>query len=97
MADNQVIEYDSEADVLVVNIKANPKVREDKLLDNDIVLSIDEKGELAQIQVMDALRRGLLKVVVTLSTKDPKIRAIIESKEPKTTNETPMLREAKSR
>ena len=33
MAGNQVIEYDPEADVLVVNIKANPKVREDKLLD----------------------------------------------------------------
>ena len=80
MADNQIIEYDPEADILVINIKANPKVREDKLLDNDIVLSLDEKGELAQIQVMDALRRGLLKIVITLLTKEPKIKAIIESK-----------------
>ena len=81
MADNQIIEYDPEADILVINIKANPKVREDKLLDNDIVLSLDEKGELAQIQVMDALRKGLLKIVATLLTKEPKIKAIIESKE----------------
>jgi len=80
MADNQIIEYDPEADILVINIKANPKVREDKLLDNDIVLSLDEKGELAQIQVMDVLRRGLLKIVITLLTKEPKIKAIIESK-----------------
>jgi len=64
----------------VVNIKANPKVREDKLLDNDIVLSLNEKGELAQIQVMGALRKGLLKIVATLLTKEPKIKAIIESK-----------------
>jgi len=83
MADNRIIEYDPEADILVVNIKANPKVREDKLLDDDIVLSLDEKGELAQVQVMDALRRGLLKIVATLSTKEPKIKAIIESKEAK--------------
>jgi len=80
MADNQIIEYDPEADILVVNIKANPKVREDKLLDNDIVLSLDEKGELAQVQVMDALRRGLLEIVATLLTKEAKIKAIIESK-----------------
>ena len=64
----------------MVNIKANPKVREDKLLDNDIVLSLNEKGELAQIQVMGALRKGLLKIVATLLTKEPKIKAIIESK-----------------
>jgi len=83
MADNQIIEYDPEADILVINIKANPKVREDKLLDNDIVLSLDEKGELAQIQVMDALRKGLLKIVATLLTKEPKIKAIIEGKKVK--------------
>ena len=80
MADNQIIDYDPEADILVVNIKANPKVREDKLLDNDIVLSLNEKGELAQIQVMGALRKGLLKIVATLLTKEAKIKAIIESK-----------------
>jgi len=75
MTNNQIIEYDPEADILVVSIKANPKVREDKLLNNDIVLSPDKKGELAQIQVMDALRRGLLKIVITLLTKEPKIKA----------------------
>jgi len=46
MADNQIIEYDLEADILVVNIKADPKVREDKLLDNDIMLSLDGKRRI---------------------------------------------------
>jgi len=33
-------------------------VVEDKLLDNDVVVSFDENGKVAQIQVLDASKKG---------------------------------------
>jgi len=50
----RIIEYDVKADVLTINLIEDFKVVEDKLLDNDVVVSFDENGKVVQIQVLDA-------------------------------------------
>ena len=72
-----MIEYDPEADVLTINIARVSRVKEDELLDNDVVLSYDEKGRLVQLQVLDASKRGLLDVLAEVLSRRPDIRAII--------------------
>jgi len=77
MEEAKVIEYDPEADVLTINIARVSRVKEDELLDNDVVLSYDEKGRLVQLQVLDASKRGLLDVLAEVLSRRPDIRAII--------------------
>ena len=74
MSEDQVIEYDADADILAVNIRRSGRVAEDKLLGNDVVLSFNERGDPVQIQVMDASRRGLLKAFTSLLAKKQEIR-----------------------
>ena len=50
MADNQIIEYDPEADILVVRLR-DGKIVDEKLLDNDIVLGVNEENEIVYIEV----------------------------------------------
>ena len=62
----RVIEYDPEADVLTVNLRPGRRIAEDRLLDNDVVVSVDEKGEPVQVQVLDASKRGLVEALLEL-------------------------------
>ena len=62
----RVIEYDPEADVLTVNLRPGRRVAEDRLLDNDVVVSVDEKGEPVQVQVLDASKQGLVEALLDL-------------------------------
>ena len=62
----RIIEYDPEADVLTVNLQPGRRIAGDTLLDNDVVVSVDEKGEIVQVQVLDASRRGLLEALLEL-------------------------------
>jgi len=73
----KVIEYDPEADVLTINVVRAPRVKEDRLLDNDLVLSYDEEGRLVQLQVLDASKRGLLDALAEILSKRPDIKAVI--------------------
>lgn len=57
----RLIEYDPDADVLTVNLRPGSRIAEDQLLDDDIIVSLDEKGEV--VQVLDASRRGLLEAL----------------------------------
>ena len=72
-----MIEYDPEADVLTINVVRAPRVKEDRLLDNDLVLSYDEEGRLVQLQVLDASKRGLLDALAEILSKRPDIKAVI--------------------
>ncbi len=54
----KIIHYDEEADVLLVRIREG-RVREEILLDEDIVLGVDERGNVLYVEVWDASRRGL--------------------------------------
>ena len=61
----RIVEYDPEADVLTVNLQPGRRVAEDRLLDNDVVVSLGENGEL--VQVLHASRQGLLEALVELA------------------------------
>jgi len=62
----RIIEYDVKADVLTINLIEDFKVVEDKLLDNDVVVSFDENGKVVQIQVLDAGKKGLMEILINL-------------------------------
>jgi len=62
----KIIEYDVKADVLTIHLIEDFKVVEDKLLDNDVVVSFDENGKVVQIQVLDASKKGLIEILINL-------------------------------
>nr|MDO8043821.1 DUF2283 domain-containing protein [Candidatus Baldrarchaeota archaeon] len=62
----KIIEYDVKADVLTINLIEDFKVVEDKLLDNDVVVSFNENGKVVQIQVLDASKKGLIEILINL-------------------------------
>ena len=62
----RVIMYDPEADILTVNTRPGARVAEDTLLDNDTVVSYSERGEVVQVQVLQASRQGLLEALLAL-------------------------------
>jgi len=79
MTNNQIIEYDPEANILVVRLM-DGKIVDEKLLDNDIVLGVNEENEIVYIKVWDASKRGLTKTLVNLARKKRNmVKAIIES------------------
>ncbi|RLE89486.1 MAG: hypothetical protein DRN04_16260 [Thermoprotei archaeon] len=47
------INYDPEADVLVVRLR-DGKIVNEKLLDNDIILGVNEENEIVYIEIWDA-------------------------------------------
>ena len=79
MTNNQITDYDPEADILVVRLR-DGKIVDEKLLDNDIVLGVNEENEIVYIEIWDASKRGLTKTLVNLARKKRNIvKAIIES------------------
>ncbi len=74
-----IIEYDSEADILVIRLNEG-EVSDEKLLDNDIVLGVDKDNNIIYIEVWDASKRGLMKTLINLARKkENKIKTIIEN------------------
>ena len=69
---NDVIKYDPEADILVIKI-AEGKLHDEVLLDNDVVIQFDENRNVIGIEIWDASRRGLLKVLKKLKTRASKM------------------------
>jgi len=63
-----VIKYDSKADILAMKLKEGA-IKDEKLLDSDVVLGFDEKGELVALEVWDASKRGLLKTLADLANE----------------------------
>jgi uncharacterized protein YuzE len=61
-----IINYDSEADVLVLKLREGSIVDEE-LLDNDVVLGYDGDGKVVAMEILDASRKGLLNVLVELA------------------------------
>jgi uncharacterized protein YuzE len=61
-----IINYDSEADVLVLKLREGSIVDEE-LLDNDVVLGYDGDGKVVSMEILDASRKGLLNVLVELA------------------------------
>ena len=74
-----VVEYDPEADILLVKI-SEETVENEKLLDNDIVLGLNSKGEIVYVEVWDASKKGLTKALINLARKKKeKMKIILEA------------------
>jgi len=70
-----VIKYDPKADILAMKLREGA-VKDEKLLDSDVVLGFDEKGELVTLEIWDASKRGLLKTLTDLANEK---REIVET------------------
>jgi len=74
-----VVEYDPEADILLVKLSEDT-VENEKLLDNDIVLGLNSKGEIVYVEVWDASKKGLTKALINLAKKKKeKMKIILEA------------------
>lgn len=63
-----IIKYDPKADILAMKLKEGA-IKNEKLLDSDVVLGFDDEGELVTIEVWDASKRGLLKTLADLANE----------------------------
>ncbi len=70
-----VIRYDPKVDVLSVKLKEGA-IKDEKVLDSDVVLGFDQNGELAALEVWDASKRGLLKTLSDLANEK---REVVEA------------------
>jgi uncharacterized protein YuzE len=61
-----IINYDSEADVLVLKLREGSLIDEE-LLDDDVVLGYDGDGRVVSMEILDASRKGLLNVLIELA------------------------------
>jgi uncharacterized protein YuzE len=61
-----IIKYDPEADVLVIKLKEGSLVDEE-LLDNDVILGYDSKGNMVSMEILDASRKGLMNALFELA------------------------------
>jgi len=61
-----VLRYDPKADILALKLREG-SIMDEKLLDSDVLLGFNRKGELASLEVWDALKRGLLKSLTDLA------------------------------
>jgi len=61
-----IINYDPEADVLVLKLREGLVVDEE-LLDNVVVLGYDGDGKIVSVEVLDASKRGLMNALIELA------------------------------
>ena len=75
---DQIIRYDPRADILVLKIRKGETI-EEELLDNDILIGKNRKGEITTIEVWDASKKGLLNILIELAhQKHPVIKTILK-------------------
>mgnify|MGYP001058938604 CR=1 FL=1 len=72
---DMIIKYDPKADILVMKLREGA-IKNEKLLDSDVVLGFDEKDELVSLEVWDASKRGLLKTLADLANEK---REVVEA------------------
>jgi len=78
-----VLKYDPKADILAIKLKEGA-IRDEKLLESDVVLGLDENGELVALEVWDASKRGLLKSLADLAQEKKDVVEILLKSEHKT-------------
>ncbi len=75
-----VLRYDAKADILTMKLREGA-IRDEKLLESDVLLGFDEKGELVALEVWDASKRGLLKSFKDLADeKRDLVEALLKKK-----------------
>ncbi|HKZ93152.1 MAG TPA: DUF2283 domain-containing protein [Candidatus Bathyarchaeia archaeon] len=70
-----VLKYDPKADILTMKLREGA-IQDEKLLDSDVLLGFDKKGELVALEVWDASKRGLLKTLKDLANEK---REVVEA------------------
>jgi uncharacterized protein YuzE len=70
---------DPEADVLTIKIKEGA-LADEELLDNNIILGYDSDKNLVSIEVLDALKKGLLNALMELTKSKRNIARFLLSK-----------------
>ncbi len=68
----RIIRYDPEADILLIKI-SDGNLHDEILLDNDVVIQLDDKGNVIGIEVWDASKRGLKEAINELNKAIKKI------------------------
>lgn len=63
-----IIRYDSRADILSVKLREG-EIADEKLLDGDVLMGLDQSGEFVALEIWDASKRGLYKTLVDLATE----------------------------
>jgi len=76
-----VLKYDPKADILAIKLKEGA-IRHEKLLESDVVLGLDENGELVALEVWDASKRGLLKSLADLAQEKKDVVEILLKRTP---------------
>jgi len=61
-----VLRYDPKADILALKLREG-EIVDERLLDSDVLLGLDEGGEIVALEVWDASKRGLLKSLTDLA------------------------------
>jgi len=73
---NMIIRYDPKADILVIKLREGA-VKDEELLDSDVVLGLDEEGRVAVLEIWEASKRGLLKALVDLASERREIAELL--------------------
>jgi len=76
-----IIKYDPKADILAMKLKEGA-IKNEKLLESDVLLGYNENGELVAIEVWDASKRGLLKTLTDLANEKREIAETLLKRPP---------------
>lgn len=80
-----VIKYDPKADILAMKLREGA-IKDEKLLDADIALGFDEKGELVAVEVWDTSKRGLMKTLTDLANERREVAETLLKRTPSRTH-----------
>ena len=72
----QVLRYFQEEDILYIKTRPG-RVHDQTLLDSDILLSYNKKGELVSIEVWRASKRGLTAALIGVAKRDRSLLAAL--------------------
>ena len=64
-----ILRYDAKADILSVKLREG-EIADEQLLDSDVLVGLDQSGELVALEVWDASKRGLYKTLVDLAREN---------------------------
>ncbi len=71
-----IIRYDPKVDILVIKLREGA-VKDEELLDSDVVLGLGEEGRVATLEIWEALKRGLLKALIDLASERREVTELI--------------------
>jgi uncharacterized protein YuzE len=73
-----ILKYYPEDDIFTIRVKRG-QIADEKLLDNDIVLSYNKKNELIRLEIWQASTKGLIPALIDVAKRNPTLLdALIE-------------------